>query len=327
MTQLTIINREAVEANLTMNVCIAALDAAMRALSAGEIIAPLRSFAPIGEDRGALAMMPAAAQNPAVFGVKTLSLLPENPAAGRPAIQGYVALFDQATGAPIALIDGVSVTAIRTAAASGLATRELARKDSRTQAVLGTGVQSFTHAKAVLEARPGLEETLIWGRNVDKAQAVAAQLSEELDCAVGSASFEEACGADIISAVTSTTDPIIDLSDVKAGSHINLVGSHSPAKREASSQLIAGSKLFVDLTSAALSEAGDILTPIEEGAIEQDHILAEIGELLNGTKSFERSEEDITIYKSLGNAAQDLFAASALLDIARDTGLGQTVEF
>lgn len=327
VTDLLILNRQDVETHLTMSLCIDAVDTAMRALSADKVISPLRSFAPIGEDRGVLALMPAATTNPPYFGVKTLSLLPANPSQGRPAIQGYVALFDQETGAPAALIDGVSVTAIRTAAASGLATRELARADVKSHGILGTGVQSYTHAKAILEARPDLERTLVWGRSQDKAETVARALSSELDRQVEAASLDEAVACDVISAVTATAEPLIEKPSIKPGAHINLVGSHTPKKREASSETIAAGRLYVDLKSSALKEAGDILIPMNEGLISEGHIVGEIGEVLLGGAPGRADASDITIYKSLGNAAQDLFAAAALLDAARKSDAGTRVEF
>ena len=327
MNELLILGRPEIEAELDMSLCIAALDHGMRALSAGTVTVPLRSFMPIGEDRGVLALMPFATSSPFVFGLKTLSLLPANPAAGRPAIQGFIALFDQQTGAPAAIVDGAAVTAIRTAAASALATRELARGDARTHGILGTGAQALTHAHAIATVRPGLCETLVWGRSADKASAVAEQLACELDHPARAVSLEEAAGCDIVSAVTGSAQPLIDRAAISDGAHINLVGSHTRDKREASSDLIAAARLYVDLRSAALSEAGDILIPMAEGRIDADHIIGEIGEVLAGTKTARQDGSELTVYKSLGNAAQDLFAAATLVERCRQSGAGSRVPF
>lgn len=301
-----------------------AMAQAARALYTGHVGAPLRSFTPLAGERGVLAMMPAAAADPPVFGIKTLSLLPANPAEGRPAIQGLIALFNHHTGAPCAIIDGASVTAIRTAAASGLATRTLAKKGARTHGILGTGVQSLSHAEAVLTACPQLQETRIWGRDFNKAKAAANRLQEALKSPV--VAVEDRANAtrcDVVSAVTASPTPLIEHSNVCPGAHINLVGSHTPNKREACSQTMAQARLYVDGREAALSEAGDIVIPLAEGVINHDHIIAELGAVLSGEAQGRTTPDDITVYKSLGNAAQDLFAAWTLYCHAKQAGTGQ----
>ncbi|MEM1050506.1 MAG: ornithine cyclodeaminase family protein [Pseudomonadota bacterium] len=325
MPQLHIIDAATTRELLTYDVCLEAMDKAMRALSDNGVEAPVRSFAPIGEDRGVLAMMPAAAVSSGAFGLKVLSLLPENPAKGHPMIQGFIALFSQETGELSALVDGTSVTAIRTASASALASATLAKEGATSHGILGTGVQAESHALAIADAVPSIAETVIWGRSRDKAEALANRLSESFGMKAKAGDLPEAAACDVVSAVTATTDPIIDLGDILPGAHINLVGSHSPDKREATSALVAGSRLFVDMREAALSEAGDILTPIQEGLITQDHIIGEIGEVRLGQVSGRTAPEEITVYKSLGNAAQDLFAAVAVLETAKAKNLGQVV--
>ena len=324
---MLVINRSDVLSLLPMTEAVLAMSAAMTAISQGDIEVPQRQFIPLGRDGNSFGLMPVAANAPPVFGLKAISLFPENPTSGLPAIQGFVSLFDQETGEPKAIIDGVSITAIRTAASSGLATRELARRDVRTHGILGTGVQAVAHAEAILSVRPDIEQTYIWGRSRVKARELAAQLSHDLNHPVSAGSREEAAGCDVISAVTGSATPVIESDQVSDGSHINLVGSHTPDKREACSELIARGRVFVDLRSSALIEAGDVLIPLREGKISEAHILGEIGEVISRKIDGRRTTTDVTIYKSLGNAAQDLFAAAWILEAALSKDVGQRVEF
>lgn len=326
MQDLLILNAQDVKTFLPMTACIEAMAIAAKAVSNGDVNAPLRSFAHLPEDRGVLAMMPAAAADPPVFGIKAMSLLPDNPAAGRPLIQGFVALFHHETGAPCALVDGAAITAIRTAAASGLATQTLARKDARVHGILGTGIQAMTHAEAIAAACPQLEETRIWGRDFEKAKTVATALRDVLTSKVVAVEErEDALDCDIISTVTASAQPIVKRTDIQVGTHINIVGSHTPDKREVCSETLAAGCLYVDGAAAALKEAGDIVIPISEGSITPDHIIAELGEVLSGRATGRKSADDITLYKSLGNAAQDLFAAWTLYQRAKQVGAGQGV--
>lgn len=327
MPDMLILNRDDVASLLPMSDAVLAMSAAMTAASQGEIDIPQRQFIPLGRGENSFGLMPVAAMAPPVFGLKAISLFPDNPASGLPAIQGFVTLFDQETGGPKAIIDGVSITAIRTAAASGLATRELARRDVRSHGILGTGVQAVAHAEVILSVCPDIEQTYIWGRSWAKAQELAAQLSHDLKHPVSAGSREEAAGCDVISAVTGSATPLIETHQVRDGSHINLVGSHTPDKREACSELIARGRVFVDLRSSALVEAGDILIPLQEDRISEAHILGEIGEVVSRKIDGRRTTTDVTIYKSLGNAAQDLFAAAWILEAALSQGVGQRVEF
>jgi len=326
MPDIIVLSAKDVAELLSMTDCMDAMDAAPQTLSEGNVAVPLRSFTPLPDDRGFLAMMPAAAAEPPVFGIKNISLLPDNPAMGRPMIQGFIALFDHESGAPCAIIDGVSVTAIRTAAASGVATRALARDDTKTHGIFGTGIQAVTHAETIAVACPQLRETRIWGRDFSKAQALAAQISKTLDiAALAVEERADAANYSVISAVTASAQPLIKQSDVRPGAHINLVGSHTPDKREADSRTIASARLYVDGRDAALSKAGDIVMAMNEGAITPAHILAELGSVLAGKADGRMDHEDITIYKSLGNAAQDLFAAWHVYEKAQRLETGQKV--
>lgn len=289
--------------------CIDCLDRAMRAVSRGEVAAPPRLFAGHFDKSGVLGVMPGSAKGLDVYGAKIISLHPDNPGKGLPTIQGFVALFELATGAPVALIEGSELTAIRTAAASGLATRELARRDATTHGIFGTGVQAVTHVDAIGAVR-NIERVVIWGRSEKRARDLAAEQAERtgLDI-VSTTDPAEAAACDIVSAVTAAREPVLEGRWVRAGTHINLVGAHEPTAREADSDLVAKSAVYVDLMDSAMNEAGDIVIPIGEGVIGKDHVTGEIGQLLEGEVPGRANADAVTLYKSVGVVGQDLFAA------------------
>ena len=303
---LKIINAAEVRELLPMSRCIDVMAEAMQAASTGAVTVPPRITMPLAEQSGYMFAMPGAAPSLGVYGTKIISQHPANPAEGLPAIQGFVVLFDDETGTPRAIIDGAEITALRTAAASGLATRQLARRDARTHGILGTGVQARTHIDAIAAVAP-IEEVLIWGRDTDKAQGIAAELNIR-----ACSDPQEVAGCDIVSTVTGSDEPVIHGDWVKPGAHINLVGAHTPATREADSALMATGSIFVDLMESAMNESGDILIPIEEGRFDRGHIRGEIGRVVSGEVAGRRSPEEITLYVSLGITAQDLYAANAV---------------
>ena len=255
---------------------------------------------------------------PSGFGAKLISLFPENPGRGLPAIQGCIVLFDRTTGTPAALIDGASVTAIRTAAASGAATRALARKDASVLAILGYGVQAGTHLEAMRCVRP-VREVRVWGPSIEKARRFARQHHAEGSAVEAVAAAREAiAGADIVCAVTGATEPIIEGRWLAPGCHLNLVGAHTPATREADGETMRRARVFTEITSAALQESGDLLLAIEEGMMSKADICGEIGEVFDGRLEGRRNDEEITLYVSLGNTAQDLAAAHFVIGQTRD---------
>lgn len=328
MPELRILNADDTRQVLTMDRCIEALQDAMIAVSDQRISMPPRIVAPLADGSGFMADMPGSALEPPVFGTKVVSLLPVNPSKGRPAIQGFVALFDHETGTPIALVEGAEVTSIRTAGASGLATKLLAREDARTHGILGTGVLARTHTLAILATRPDLEETQIWGRDLQKAEALAAGLVRETGHKVrATASVEEAAACDIVSTVTGATSPILAGAWVQPGAHVNLVGAHKADEREADSALITRGAIYVDSLESAMREAGEILIPMDEGVFKKDDIIGEVGALAAGSIKGRQGREDITVYKSLGVVAQDLFAAWAAFECAERDGIGTVVTF
>jgi len=220
------------------------------------------------------------------------------------------------------MIEGASVTAIRTAAASGLATRELARRDAKTHGIFGTGVQAVTHIDAIAAVRP-IERVVVWGRNAEKARELAGTQSARtgLDIVAADAP-RRAAECDIVSTVTAAREPILMGDWIRPGTHVNLVGAHEPDAREADSALVARARVYVDSLASAMHEAGDLLMPIAEGLITRDHIVGEIGAVLEGDLANRRDDREITLYKSLGIVAQDLFAADCVLTALGRSGDG-----
>jgi ornithine cyclodeaminase len=288
--------------------CLQAVREAMIAFSQDNVQVPLRSSIPIEYDKSLL-IMPGACRDLGFYGVKLISLHADNARKRLPTIQGAIILFDYETGEPKAMIEGSSVTGLRTAAASALATQLLARPESRTLGILGAGLQAETHIDAIAAVRP-IESVLIWARNHDAAVAFADKQSKRTGMSVRAVSDPaKAADTDIICTVTAASEPILKWEWVKPGTHINLVGSHSLSAREADTDLIVNSRLYVDSLASTIAEAGDIMTPVQEGAIDMDHIVGEIGHVASGDLAGRLNDQQITLYKSLGITAQDLFCA------------------
>ena len=322
---LRLISADEVRKLLPMSECVDAMAEAMRSASAGTVKVPPRLFMPLFDDSAALGLMPGSASHPEIYGAKIISLHPKNPARNRPLIQGFVTLFDHDSGAPLAIVEGAELTAIRTAAASGLATRCLARSDARSHGIFGTGVQADTHIDAIASVRP-IEKVLIWGRNADKARALADARARQTGLAISATEDpEEAAACDVVSTVTGAAEPILLGRWVSPGCHVNLVGAHSAATREADSDLIATAKVYTDLLESLFNEGGDVLVPIEEGRIQRSHVMGEIGQIVGGEIQGRSSNHDITLYKSLGITAQDLFAAHLVYTKAVAAGAGTEV--
>ena len=284
-------------------------------------------LAPLADGGGALLLMPGASTALPSYGAKVISLHPDNPTRGFPAVQGFVALFDRDNGAPIALLAGGEITAIRTAAASGLATRLLAREDATRCGVFGTGVQAVSHIDAMLAVRP-IEEIVIWGRDAGRASAFAKAQSQRTGKVIrATADPAEAAACPVLCTVTGSPEPVLKGAWVEPGTHINLVGAHSLSTREADSDLIARAALYVDSMESNANEGGDFMIPLREGAISEEAILGEIGRVVSGELPGRTGAEQITVYNSLGITAQDLYAACHILDGAEAAGFGEVVAF
>ncbi|REJ74558.1 MAG: ornithine cyclodeaminase family protein [Acidobacteria bacterium] len=302
------IGAEDVRRLLPMDRCIDAMALAMTGLRAGRIVLPQRSFSPLADGSGTLGLMPGSSLEPEVYGAKVISLHPENPRHARPVIQGFVALFEHETGRPLAFVEGASLTAIRTAAASGLATRELARSDARTLGVFGAGVQAGTHLDAVLAVR-AIEEVRVWARDEARAAAFCRLQSERHQVELRPASPEDAAACDVVCTVTGSPEPILRGEWVRTGAHVNLVGAHTLSTREADAALMRRAEIYVDTWESAKAESGDVDLAVREGAIAWDDVRGEIAEVLGGEADGRTGDEQITVYVSLGVAAQDLVAA------------------
>jgi ornithine cyclodeaminase len=322
---LLVIDRETVHALLPMADCIDLMREAMIALSTGKTKQTLRQIIPL--DAGAaFGVMPGAASQ--VFGAKLLSVYPGNFARGVQSHQGFVALFDPADGAPVAMLHAGELTAIRTAAASAAATRVLAREDAHRLAILGYGEQAETHARAIALVRP-LSGIVLWGRSPERATAAARRLEDELSLPVRVAAGvrEAVVGADIVCAVTAAPEPILDGAWVAPGTHVNLVGSSTAATREADDALVVRGRLFADHREGVLRQGGEVIHAIAAGVIDESHVLGEIGEVMAGSLAGRRADDEVTIYKSLGAIVQDLFSGWHVYRRALTEGRGATAPF
>ncbi|MDR7511746.1 MAG: ornithine cyclodeaminase family protein, partial [Armatimonadota bacterium] len=268
---------------LPMGECIAAMERALAALSAGEAVMPLRSIMWLPGRRGALGTMPAFLPEAGVFGLKVISVFPDNHGTPFDAHQGAVMLFEAAHGRPLALVDATAITAIRTAATSAVATRLLAREDAGDLALLGSGTQARTHLEAMRAVRP-LRRVRVWSRTPEHAERFAAVEGRRWGMAIEAvrSAREAVAGADLICTVTAAREPVLLGDWIAPGAHVNAVGSSVPFARELDTAAVLRARLVVDRRESALQEAGDFLIPRQEGAVTDDHIRGELGELLLG---------------------------------------------
>jgi ornithine cyclodeaminase len=317
-----------------MPLAIDAMKEAFAAFSGGRARVPQRTHLPIAPHAGTTLVMPgfidAADSAQQALAVKVVSVFDRNPDRGLARIQAAVLVIDPATGQPIALLEGATLTAIRTAAASGAATDLLARRDSHVLAILGAGVQARTHLAAVCAVRP-IEEVRIYSPAADHIAAMIAELSrdEGVSARLVAAPSPRAAarGADIVCTTTTSKTPVFDDTDIGAGTHINAVGSYTPDAREIPGETVARAMVFVDSRSAASEEAGDLIQPLIAGLIEQDHIRAELGEIVLGCALGRTDDHQITLFKSVGLAVQDAAAAARAVANARRLNLGQEVSW
>ncbi|MFI5185736.1 MAG: ornithine cyclodeaminase family protein [Chitinophagales bacterium] len=304
------INNEKIAALLPMEECIEVMEKMFRSLAARETMQPLRSLMWLPEKKGLLGMMPGHSKDLGVMGIKVISVFHANREAGLPSHQGVVMLFDAEHGQPLMLFDAQEITAIRTAAASAVATKLLSKKNSSTLAIIGSGEQATRHIEAMRLVRT-IKRINIWSRTESNAKELAESTSSRYNLSVQSVkNVQEAVKhADIICTVTSSKEPVVMGDWISLGTHINAVGSSTAATRELDTAAIVKSKLFTDCYESLFNEAGDFLIPKKEGTVTDDHVKGEIGEVLSGRKKGRENDEEITIFKSLGIAAEDIFAA------------------
>lgn len=333
---MLILNRREVTTLLSMPKCIELMEAALASLSRGEVILPLRPVIRIPDSPNAFAVMPAYSADLAASAAKLISVYPDNHGTALDSHQGMVALFDGTNGRPLAIMDAFSITAIRTAAVSGVATKLLARREARTVAILGAGTQGRAHIDAMLAAHP-FERVFVWSRTKSHAAALVTEAEgrygpgpvsrarpaefvvvDDIDAAVRE--------ADVVCTVTASREPILRGGWLRPGTHVNAVGSSIPSARELDTETVRRARVFVDRRESAANEAGDLIIPLKEGAIGEDHVVAELGELILGKVRGREDEKQITLFKSLGLAVEDLACAVYLHDRAVREGVGVSVE-
>jgi len=324
---MLILNRLQVEALLDVDALIDALASAMADLSAGRASVPDRVAALVPEHEGFLAAMPGFVPSAKVLMSKLVSLFPHNAGTGLPTHQAVIVAFDPDTGQPVALLDGTAITAIRTGACSALSARLLARPDADVLAILGTGVQARSHARAMCRVMP-IRQIRVAGRDYAKAAALAAELSDTLQTDVQAVeTYREALqGAGIACATTHAAEPVIRRAWLTAGVHVTSVGYGG---REIDDATVADALVCVESRRSALapfpSGSNDLLMPIRDGVITADHVHAELGELVAGIKPGRNSPDQITLYKSVGVAVQDAAAAALVLVAAHKQGIGEEI--
>jgi ornithine cyclodeaminase len=311
-----------------MHECIEVMAEALKTLARGHAILPLRPILWLPEKVGALGMMPAYLGDIQAMGLKVVSVFPGNHGTEYDSHQGAVLLFETVHGRLLALIDASEITAIRTAATTAVATRLLARADAGDLALLGAGVQARTHLEAMLLIRP-IRRARVWSRNPEHARQFAERASQKYKLAVEPMATAQAAvtGADIICTTTASATPVLLGEWLAPGAHVNAVGSSVAHTRELDTAAVVKSRLFVDRRESTINEAGDFLFPKKEGAIGDDHIQGEVGQVLLGEVPGRRSPDEITLFKSLGLAVEDLAAAHHIYQQALAKGLGTALEF
>jgi ornithine cyclodeaminase len=329
MQTLLLSDRE-VAVLLPMRECIAVMADALRSLARNDAVLPLRSVAKVPGSPNLLAMMPGmlgvASGERTAIGAKVITVFPGNDATPYDSHIGVVLLFDSEHGRLLAIIDASSVTAIRTAAVSGLATDLLARPDAGDLAILGAGVQAMTHLEAMREVR-SLRRVRVWSRSRERAARFAdrarARFGVVAETARDGASAVR--GADIVCTVTASREPVLHGEWLAPGAHVNAVGAALASARELDAAAVQRARLYVDRRESALAEAGDVLIPIAEGAIDASHIVGELGEVLTGAVPGRERADEVTVFKSLGLAIEDVAAARRIHEKAVATGAGMRV--
>jgi ornithine cyclodeaminase len=327
--KILILSHDEVAELLPMKDCIAVMREALIALAAGQVHQPLRTIIRPPDAAGLMGLMPSyISGDSAAFGLKAICIFPGNPAKGKDAHQGAVLLFSAETGELLAMMNASAITAIRTAAVSGVATDLLARKDACNLAIIGTGVQARSHLAAMSEVR-FIKRCRIASRQVEHAEEFAEEMRRSFSFALEPVeTVEEALkGADLIVTATTAAEPILKREWISSGAHLNVVGASTPNTREVDTATIAVSSLFVDRRESTINEAGDYLFAVRDGTIGPDHIRAELGEVLHGGKPGRTSPDEITLFKSLGLAVEDLAAAEYLYRKAKELSAGTWVEY
>jgi ornithine cyclodeaminase/alanine dehydrogenase len=325
-----LLTRKDVEAVLTMQDAIAAVEEGFRQLALDRVIMPQRTAIRIADLHGLHLGMPAyvgGAEGEGSLALKVVTVYPDNPAKyNLPTTIGTLLLNDPRTGALVAIMDAGFLTAMRTGAASGVATKYLARDDAHTVGVFGAGVQARTQLMAVCEVRP-IERAVVCDPRKEARDEYAADMSHRLSISVDPTDDARACAEnDIIVTASSSRTPVFEGAWLAPGTHINGVGSHSPGARELDTETVRRATVVPDHAPACLAEAGDLIIPIQEGIVTEDHVHASLGEVVAGLKPGRRSAEEITLFKSVGLAVQDAASAARVYELAQAAGVGVEIE-
>lgn len=323
---MRVISAKDVHELLDMQQCMERVRHAFALEASGKAVQPIRTKMDLPDGRGLLGMMPGAIADPAGFGIKVVSVFPENAAAGVGSHQGLVILFESTQGRPIAALEAGSITALRTAAASAVATDVLARKDATTLAVYGYGEQAHVHVEAILNIRP-IARILLWGRNPHRAEAFAERHRKSAGCEVSVVQdpAEAAACADIICTTTASREPFFRGEWLKPGTHLNVVGASVPTVAEVDTETVLRSRVYADYVDSALALAGELRTALSSGAIERKHILGSIGEVILGRVAGRTADSEITLFRSLGMVVEDLVTAEHVLRLAAERNIGSLV--
>jgi ornithine cyclodeaminase/alanine dehydrogenase-like protein (mu-crystallin family) len=331
--RVLILSHDDVLAALPPQACAEAMRAVLAEHARGETYMPLRSVMKPPGAAGFLGLMPGWRRpqrgNPAVFALKAVCIMPGNPARGLDAHQGIVTLFDGETGIPTAILDAAAITEVRTAAVTAVATSVLARQDARTLAILGAGPQARAHLRALAHLRD-FQQVRVYAPTVAHAHAVAEHARsarDGLSVAVAPSAEEALRDADVVVTATSSREPVLRLDWLKPGAHLNAVGASTPQAREIDTATVAASALYCDSRESLRNEAGEFRLAVSEGLIAgEEHVRAELGEVLAGTAQGRRDDSELTMFRSLGLAVEDLAAAEYAVATAREGGLGTVAE-
>ncbi|HYY63855.1 MAG TPA: ornithine cyclodeaminase family protein [Gaiellaceae bacterium] len=322
--EVVVLSNAEVRELLPVAECVDLMEQALIDLTNGDVWHPLRTVMRPPDEPSLMGLMAAHRSAPSPdYGIKVICIFPGNRARGLESHMGTVTLFDGETGAPLAIVDAGAVTAIRTAAVSAVATRALARADATRLAVLGAGIQARAHLQALAHVRP-FESARIWGRTEALAKSVAEELDLPFPVDVAPSAREAIARADVVATTTASREPIVAREWFAPGAHINAVGSSIPTAREIDAATVADAALFVDRRESFFAEAGDYLLAVDE--IGPREVRGELGEVLTGAAEGRRDAEELTLFKSLGLAAEDLAAVEHLYRRASETGSGQRVE-
>jgi alanine dehydrogenase len=327
---MLVLTRSQIRELVPMPEAIALMKLAFAELSAGRTVSPLRTVISLADREGDALFMPAYVPAMDALGLKTVSVFRRNPERGLPVIHAIVGLVDPETGQPLAIMDGTYLTALRTGAVSGAAADLLARADSRVLAAIGAGAQGVTQIAAVCAVRP-IERVIA----VDVSEAalerlrqtlrndwpeIAARLETTTD---SSAAVRE---ADIVCTATTSRTPVFQDEDVRPGTHISAVGAYTPEMQELPAATVARATVVVDAVDAALSEAGDLIIPLRDGLVSREHFARELGTVASGAAPGRANADEVTLFKSVGNAVQDVVVARRAVDRARQRGLGTEID-